>query len=93
MDPLGREETEEYIAHRIRVAGGDGMLIFDSAAVDGIYEYSQGIPRLINILCSKALLMAYLNRMGLGVRGYVDMPMPEPGVPEVPGELPHDDIE
>jgi len=64
LAPLDRAETAQYIAHRIHVAGGEGMLIFDSAAVDEVFRYSQGIPRLINILCDKALLMAYMSTTG-----------------------------
>ena len=84
LSALNREETEQYIAHRIRVAGGGGMLIFDSAAVDGIFQYSQGIPRLINILCDKALLMSYMNRTGQGVRDFVEGTVHSPGAQATP---------
>lgn len=60
LSRLNREETEEYIKHRLRVAGyifSDN--IFSSEAVDEIYAYTRGIPRAINILCDNALIMGY----------------------------------
>jgi len=72
LAPLDREETAEYIAHRIKVAGGKGMLIFDGKAVDEIFRYSQGIPRLINILCDNALLMDYMKNRGQEVRDFIE---------------------
>lgn len=62
LTPLNREETSQYIAHRIRVAGGEGMLIFNAEALDEIFRCSQGIPRLINVLCDNALLMAFSKK-------------------------------
>ena len=62
LSPLDRNETERYIHHRIKTAGGQGMLIFDSPTIDEIYRFSQGIPRLINILCDKALFLSYMQR-------------------------------
>jgi general secretion pathway protein A len=74
LSPLSREETEQYIAHRIRVAGGKDMLIFDSATIDGVYQYSQGVPRVINILCDKALLMAFIGKTGWSMMNFVGQP-------------------
>jgi general secretion pathway protein A len=56
---LTRKETEEYVNHRISVAGSDGRAIFQSEAFDTIYNCTEGIPRRINILCDNALLMGY----------------------------------
>lgn len=58
--PLEKNETADYIAHRLRVAGSDGTLKFTEDAVEKIYEYSNGIPRLINIVCDKALLLGFV---------------------------------
>ncbi len=58
--PLNRQETKDYIYHRLRIAGSDNLIIFDGGAVDRIYGYSGGIPRLINIICDKALLAGYV---------------------------------
>jgi general secretion pathway protein A len=64
LEPLNRQETEAYILHRIRVAGGKGPLIFAPEIIDGIFEHSQGYPRLINILCDRCLMVAYEDETG-----------------------------
>lgn len=56
--PLTREETHEYIRHRMAIAGGN-VGVFTSAAIARIYRMTQGIPRQINIVCDRALLGAY----------------------------------
>ncbi|MEZ5583277.1 MAG: AAA family ATPase [Candidatus Competibacteraceae bacterium] len=56
--PLNRKQTTAYIQHRLRVAGGRSDL-FTPAALRGAYRFSQGVPRLINVLCNHALLGAY----------------------------------
>jgi general secretion pathway protein A len=58
IEPLNQSETTEYITHRLKVAGGDAK-IFDKKALDEVYRFSKGIPRLINIVCDHALLTAY----------------------------------
>jgi general secretion pathway protein A len=55
---LNREETEKYIAHRLRKAGGRAAL-FTPAAVDIIYKLSGGIPRAINLVCQAALVYGF----------------------------------
>lgn len=56
--PLSLDETRAYIHHRLSVCNGSPGLFKDSA-VRKIYQFSSGIPRLINILCDRALLGAY----------------------------------
>ncbi|HEX5786723.1 MAG TPA: AAA family ATPase [Woeseiaceae bacterium] len=58
LEPLSREETAKYIDHRLRVAGAVGEL-FDPGARKAVYRLSQGVPRLINVICDRALLGAY----------------------------------
>ena len=58
LTPLSAEETGEYIAHRLQVAGGARDL-FAPAAVKRIHKHSGGVPRLVNVLCDRALLGAY----------------------------------
>ena len=58
--PLAPEEVGEYIAHRLQIAGGDGRIQWAPEALTFIYSYSRGIPRLINVLCDKALLSGYI---------------------------------
>lgn len=59
IEPLSRQEVEAYLDHRVRVAGCQRHL-FRPGAIDRIYALSQGIPRVVNILASRALLAAYV---------------------------------
>jgi general secretion pathway protein A len=58
LEPLSREETARYIEHRLKVAGALGE-IFGAAAKREAFRLSQGVPRLINVICDRALLGAY----------------------------------
>ena len=60
LDPLTENEVREYIHHRIKVAGHQGN-IFGEGAIDEIFSFSKGYPRLINIICDHALLSGYVN--------------------------------
>ncbi len=61
--PLSYKEVIEYIQHRINIASRKPGIKFARAAYRSIYQYSRGIPRLINIVCSRALLTAFsLNK-------------------------------
>ncbi len=57
LAPLGPEETAMYIAHRLELGGYQGPPLFTPAAVQAIWEHSQGIPRVINTVCFNALLL------------------------------------
>ncbi len=59
LEPLGRDELAAYIAHRLVKAGYQGSPLFIPAAVAAVYAASRGVPRLINLICNKALLLAY----------------------------------
>lgn len=60
--PLNREETSEYIHHRLKIAGYSGTSpLFTQEAEDKIFEYSRGLPRSINSLCDNALLTGYVR--------------------------------
>jgi len=52
------DDTRDYLAHRLSIAGCDGE-IFAPGAIRKIYRFSRGVPRLINILCDRSLLVAY----------------------------------
>lgn len=60
ITPLERDEVGQYINHRLTVAGSNGQIRFEPEAIEFIYKYSGGIPRLINMVCDKALLAAYV---------------------------------
>jgi general secretion pathway protein A len=57
LKPLTRDEVEAYIAHRVSVARGSASVSFDPAAVDRIHAVTGGIPRVINLLCDRALTL------------------------------------
>ncbi|MBI4686150.1 MAG: AAA family ATPase [Nitrospirae bacterium] len=58
LGPLDLDDTIIYINHRLKIAGG-GMITFPVKGIKVIYRHSRGIPRLINLACDRALLMAY----------------------------------
>ena len=63
MKNLQRSEVEEYIRFRLLTAGmTNGRLVFTPEAQEAIYEYSDGIPRLINVLCDRVLIRGYLQK-------------------------------
>jgi type II secretory pathway predicted ATPase ExeA/phage tail protein X len=59
LKPLNREESHDYILHRLKVAGGKDPGLFSADARDTIFRYSGGIPRLINLLCETALVYGF----------------------------------
>jgi general secretion pathway protein A len=58
LEPLSREEALRYIDHRLRVAGALTE-IFEPAAKREVFRLSGGVPRVINVICDRALLGAY----------------------------------
>ena len=58
LNPLSREETQGYVRHRLRVAGATEE-IFTPAALRELHRVSSGVPRVINVVCDRALLGAY----------------------------------
>jgi general secretion pathway protein A len=59
IDTLSEKECGEYIEHRLQVAGYGGERIFEPEAVRMIWKFSQGIPRVINTLCDRALVNGF----------------------------------
>ena len=65
--PLEKSEIKEYIQHRIKIASRDHSKLaikFSDAALEAIYLFTKGTPRLINILCDRALLAGYVAEAG-----------------------------
>lgn len=56
LQPLTREEMKGYIQRRLEAAGGRRTELFSDAALDEVYKYSCGVPRLINIVCENCLI-------------------------------------
>ncbi|MDP3921365.1 MAG: AAA family ATPase [Candidatus Omnitrophota bacterium] len=64
ITPLSFEETKKYIQHRLNRANANGRdlsVLFDEDVCGRIFEYSQGIPRMINVLCDHALLTGFVR--------------------------------
>jgi general secretion pathway protein A len=59
---LSRFEVNQYVQHRLEVAGAKGAPYFTQPALWRVYRYSQGIPRLLNAICDKALLAGFVQQ-------------------------------
>ena len=59
LDRLNKPGVRQYIHHRMMVAGYNGEPVFDGASINLLHKATQGTPRLINIVCAKALLIAF----------------------------------
>jgi general secretion pathway protein A len=62
LAPLTRLEVAQYIQHRLHVSGAKGVPFFTQPAIWRIFNYSQGVPRLVNAVCDKALLAGYVEK-------------------------------
>ena len=62
LKPLESKEIPRYIYHRLTVAGSQGRSAFSRGAMEKIFRYSKGIPRLINLICDRALLNGYVKK-------------------------------
>src|SRR5271166_1113258 len=60
--PLSKEQTRDYIAERLRIAGSSGQPVFSDQAIDAIHIYSLGIPRVINLLCEHSLVNSFVEQ-------------------------------
>jgi general secretion pathway protein A len=60
--PLSRYEVNQYVQHRLHVSGGNGTPFFTRPALWRVYHYTQGIPRLVNAVCDKALLAGFVQQ-------------------------------
>ena len=70
--PLQEADVFAYIEHRVRVAGGGRGQLFSVPAMRRINDWSHGIPRLINLLCERALIGAYVEEKDQVDRGIVE---------------------
>ncbi|MGQ9570608.1 MAG: ExeA family protein [Thermodesulfovibrionales bacterium] len=62
LEPFNRTETESYIYQRLILAGSRGNITFSRSAIDRIQKFSNGIPRLINLLCDRALMAGFVEQ-------------------------------
>ncbi len=69
---LNRAETEQYVYHRLTVSGSEGRIQFSRRALDGVFGFSKGAPRLINVVADRALLGGYMQTTNKISRKLVD---------------------
>jgi general secretion pathway protein A len=81
---LSLEETFGYIAERLRIAGANGEPIFSRESIETVHKYSQGIPRVVNLLCEHAMVNSYVDSL---------RPVPAHLVEEVAREFQLDETE
>ncbi len=72
VTPLSKSETIKYINHRIMIAGAGSRIAFTYFALKEIYSYSQGCPRLINLVCDRALLAGFNAQVDTIERSHVN---------------------
>ena len=60
--PLSEDQTREYIAERLRIAGASGDPIFSTKTIEAMHVYSMGIPRVINLLCEHSLVNGFVEQ-------------------------------
>ena len=72
VKPLSRNEVASYIIHRLTIAGGAHAVTFTHEAVNQVHKASKGIPRLINLICDRALLGGYVERSSRITRPMVE---------------------
>ena len=73
LGPLSRDDMEYYLAHRLRVAGYSGSRLFSRGAIGRLFKASGGIPRLVNIMANKSLMLCFGEGKQQVTRRHVDM--------------------
>ena len=82
--PLSHEEITGYINERLRIAGASGGPIFSPEAVEAVYKYSRGIPRVANLLCENSLINSFVDQI---------KPVPASAVHEAAREFELDELD
>lgn len=62
LEPLNESETHAYIAHRVKLAGKVQGDVFTADACAAVYDHSNGVPRLINLICDTALVYGFAEQ-------------------------------
>lgn len=73
LEGLAKSELENYLAHRLRVAGFRGESLFSQSALRALHHASKGTPRLVNILAHKALLVVFGEGRQIVQRAHVQL--------------------
>jgi general secretion pathway protein A len=72
LEPLAEDEIAEYITHRLAVAGSSARVEFSDRAVERVFKLSEGVPRVINLLCDRALILGHLASASVIEREAID---------------------
>ncbi len=80
--PLSRQEVRQYVQHRLHLCGGNGHPAFTRPAFWRLYQYTKGIPRVLNALCDKALLAGFVAQ-----RKRIDFRLVSRAVRELEGNI------
>lgn len=70
---LSLEETQGYIEKRLRIAGASDERLFSPEAIERIYRYARGIPRVINVVCEQALINCFADQQKTVTADHVDL--------------------
>jgi type II secretory pathway predicted ATPase ExeA len=70
--PLTADETRSYVQQRLRIAGSNGQAIFEGEALNSIHRYSNGIPRVVNLICEHCLVSAFVDQQKTVTGAIVD---------------------
>jgi type II secretory pathway predicted ATPase ExeA len=82
--PLSSPELTGYIVERLRIGGANGTPVFSAEAIEAVYKYSRGIPRVANLLCEHSLINSFVEQI---------RPVPEKAVHEAAHEFELDEID
>jgi len=77
LRPLGRDELQPYVEHRLTLVGWEGNPVITQEAYDALYGATGGVPRRVNTLCDRLLLYGYLGELHMLDRRDVDAVMEE----------------
>jgi general secretion pathway protein A len=72
LQPLNEQESSDYIARRLQVAGGDVEQIMTDAAVQRVFAYTSGVPRMVNTLCEMTLTAAWIDGANIADGAHVN---------------------
>ena len=88
LKPLTRDEVEAYIAHRLWVARGSTAVAFESDALDLVHRLTGGVPRIINLLCDRALMAGAAARVNRITSGLIEEAAGNLGLKQPPAANP-----
>ncbi len=86
--PLTSDETKAYIQQRLRIAGADGQQIFEPEALNAVHRYSNGIPRVVNLICEHCLVSAFVDQQKTVAPAIVDAVARDFDLDDSPASIP-----